>query len=532
MKLLKYICLSALAITAAGCSDFLEEYSQDKYYVTSWKDLNELLLGDCYMPVYSTQRVIFSTTPCAKIHYLADEIQDFNKDEGGSSDMDGHDPVFGYYTWQQRTGQNETYSDFHPENEDWTQIYKLINVANNIIESAEDVPQNDDEERQGYLKVTGEARFLRAYYYFYLANLYGKPYHPDSAKVDLAVPIKTSSEVEDKKFQRNTVQEVYDLVLSDLLIAEQNLSRYTSPQPSIYRADSVAAQLLLSRVYLYMQNWSKAEEYADKVIKAHPALRNLNTDMSTFAVASNEENIFSMGGDDLPCAFVNATQSFAVDNELYYAYDSEDLRRTLWYWHKGTFTGLTKVAPRVGGWFGQEREPSSSDYYLYMFHNSHEGLHPEVSSMFLMRSAEAYLNKAEALAYQGKYDEARNTVNTLRWYRFRTRADEKRVLKSTGTELIDDIRNERRLELALEGHRWFDLRRYLVCSVHPDSKEIVHYYTYYRDRYESEITAYRKFTLQKWDPAYTLNIPHEVIEFNTGMTQNYRPWRTYEDVEF
>lgn len=531
MKLLKYICLSALAITATSCSDFLEEYSQDKYYVSSWKDLNELLLGDCYMPVTNEHSFHFSDSYCTKIHFLADEIQDFNKVEGGNADMDGHDPVFGYYTWQQRTGQNEIYSGFYPENRDWTQLYKLINVANNIIESAEDIPQTNDEERQGYLKVTGEARFLRAYYYFFLANLYGKPYHPDSAKVDLAVPIKISSEVEDRKFQRNTVQEVYDLVLSDLLIAEQNLSRYTTRKTSIYRADSVAVQLLLSRVYLHMQNWSKAEEYANKVIKAHPTLRNLNTDMRKFSLAENEENIFSMGSNDTPCMFTNAPQSFTVDNDLYYAYNSEDLRRTLWYWHKGTFTGLIKQPERIADWFGQQYDVSSAMYYSGMYYSGHENNVPEVSSIFLMRSAEAYLNKAEALAYQGKYDEARNTVNTLRWYRFRTRADEQRVLTSTGDQLIDDIRNERRLELAFEGHRWFDLRRYLVCQVHPDSKEIIHYYSYYQDRYSSEVTAYHKFTLQKWDPAYTLNIPHEVIEFNTGMTQNYRPWRTFEDVE-
>lgn len=47
-----YIRMAALAMLAASCSDFLEERSQDTYYVSSYKDLDELLIGDCYLPVY------------------------------------------------------------------------------------------------------------------------------------------------------------------------------------------------------------------------------------------------------------------------------------------------------------------------------------------------------------------------------------------------------------------------------------------------------------------------------------------------
>lgn len=69
---------------------------------------------------------------------------------------------------------------------------------------AQDLSDKTNEERRGKEKVGGEARFLRAYYYFQLVNLYGKAYDPSTATTDPGVPIKTSAEVEDKKFQRNT----------------------------------------------------------------------------------------------------------------------------------------------------------------------------------------------------------------------------------------------------------------------------------------------------------------------------------------
>ncbi len=82
---------------------------------------------------------------------------------------------------------------------------------------------------------------------------------------ELGVPLKTSPEVEDIKFSRNTVQECYSQIVSDLenAVKELYLSR-SIKRKSIYRADSISAQLLLSRVYLFTQNWEKAAEYAKK----------------------------------------------------------------------------------------------------------------------------------------------------------------------------------------------------------------------------------------------------------------------------
>lgn len=503
-----------------SCGDFLEETSQDTDYVRSWRDLNELLIGSAYLPDNGANTFLSSTNYGTFIHLPGDEMTEYTLNTGNP--IDGHDNEYGYFTWQQRVGQNQTYTDFFTENTTWTKLYNCINVCNNILNSVKDVPNKTQQEQQGVLKVSGEAHFLRAYYYFWLVNVYGKPYDPSTAATDPGVPIKTTSTVEDKKFTRNTVQEAYDLVLSDLKAAEEELGGYHSAQPSIYRADSVAVHLLLSRVYLYMQNWSEAARYAQKVVNEHPALQNLNNDTSEPERLDNPENIFSMGGDDVSCMMNNGPQSMQVNHELYQLYSNNDLRRRLWYWTYASFVGLTKIAPSSSS----SETSTSRTYYYYRFNTYIVGTVIPVSSVFWMRSAEAYLNLAEAEAYMGNEEDARRAINTLRAARFTPSASDL-MISSTGSQLINDIRKERRMELAFEGHRWFDLRRYRVCSVQPSKISITHDFSVYQDHNSTTPTETRRFILTQDDNSWTLPIPNEVLEFNTGMENNPNQWRTY-----
>ena len=515
--------LSALSLVS--CSDFLEEYSQDTDYVRTWKDLDELLIGDCYLPVESSSYLSYTSTPGSWIHLLGDEVQESQTGYTNQyAQGDYREKSFGYFTWQERVGQNESYTDYYEENPTWTKIYYCINVANNILSSVEDVPCVTEVEKQGVHKVKGEAHFLRAYYYFWLANLYGKPYNAATAETDLCVPLKTSDVVEDKKFTRQTVAEVYRQVLADLTIAESELKQLKTPKVSIYRADSTACHLLQSRVYLYMQQWDKASLYAKKVLAAHPALTDLNTASGKFLVKDNVENIFSMGGNDVHRIFNYICQSYSVSRELYDAYTSSDLRKSQWYWKKGLFVGPVRVALNN---LYYSYDASSGDYYERAY--SEKGKQEEVSGQFLMRSAEAYLNEAEAEAYMGNEDEARRMLNLLRGNRFSSSANSS--VTASGAELITAIRNERRRELALEGHRWFDLRRYMVCSVQPESQPITHEWTYYSDHTSVTVTERHRFVLEANDDAYTLPIPQEVLNFNTGMPNNVRPWREYTVVQ-
>ncbi len=526
MKIIKYIIFSIAIITTTSCNNFLDEYSQDLYYVHNWEDLDELLIGSAYMDYQKPTKVSNwgDSHNGSFLHFLTDDIDE--NLAGVSQSYDCQDVYFGNFTWQERTGIKSGLTEFNAENTTWTRCYYHINVCNNIISSLSKIPIVDDDDQLGYHKVAGESYFIRAYLYFFLVNLYGKPYDTDAA-TNPGVPLKLSENVEDIKYKRNSVKEIYDQVLSDLAKARNHLTQYTKAQKSYFRADSVAADMLTARVYLYQQDWKNACKYADKVIAEHPDIEDLNNPTNSyFHSKSNVENIFSMGNDDVPAMMSYNIKCLTATKDLYNLYTDKDLRKTQWYWTMGDFVGVAKVLGHPKFW-DTTYTPNDSHYYEYAYYENSTAYDTYFSTIFGLRSAEAYLIKAEAAAYLGNEDEARTAINYLRSKRYSSSFKGYLIL-SSGNELIQAIRDERRRELCFEGQRWFDLRRYCVNSVYPESHAIKHTFTYYADRESSTIVQRVRYTLEPYDEAYTLPIPNEVIKFNTGIEQNHRPNRQSE----
>ena len=140
----------------------------------------------------------------------------------------------------------------------------------------------------------------------------------------------------------------------------------------------------------------------------------------------------------------------------------------------------------------------------------------------LIRSAEVYLNKAEAQAMLDQ-SEAINTIKVLMNNRYKDGIIP--VIDGlNGKALVDFIREERRRELCLEGHRWFDVRRYAVNSIHPlpDNFTIRHRNNAYeansRTWYENGYYELNAYTQDR--AAWIIPIPNYAIEFNRGELQN------------
>ena len=200
----------------------------------------------------------------------------------------------------------------------------------------------------------------------------------------------------------------------------------------------------------------------------------------------------------------NWSGEFSVSEDLYDTYtDDNDLRRTYFIKHDGSYPAYVKE--------GDRSDLSRS----------------ALSNNFLFRTAEAWLNLAEDSAYAGDETTARNALDNLRRHRLENPAE----VTESGADLIRFIRDERRRELCLEGHRWFDLRRYMVCEKEPFSKTIRHSYTVFEQGYDAfwnyvYIPVQSDYyELKANDDAYTLPIPKEVIEYNTGMPSNKRDAR-------
>ena len=224
----------------------------------------------------------------------------------------------------------------------------------------------------------------------------------------------------------------------------------------------------------------------------------------------------------MPCYTMNYIKSFTITDKIYGLYSNDDLRKTKYIWTKGDFHGYAK-APIKGTDLSQE--PTDPQYYFYAYYSPYALNYADISDKFCFRAAEAYLIKAEAEAYLGHEDAARQALNTLRAQRYAHGSDY--TVTATGDDLIRTIRNERERELCLEGQRWFDLRRYRVCKVLPQKEAITHHYYYYESRNSSTRTALHTFTLEPDDWGWVLPIPQEVLDANNGMKNNERGTRTY-----
>jgi len=520
----KILCLS-VACSFVACDDFLSEYSQDMTVLSEVSHCDELLLGSIYVPnflVYNPS----GTTSCGFFNILDDDISSAKGGDGASSVIPYNinecvSVNFGYYAWQPEVGMKHD-GNRNDDHATWNDLYKRINYVNVLLDEMTEIPHETEKDDAAYYRVQGEAHFLRGQFYFILANLYGKPYHASTCAKELCVPLKLTPYVEhdnekDTQFQRATVKEIYDQVVADLTMAAECLTK--SPQNSrnrFHRASAEAANLLLSRVYLYMQEWEKADAAANEVIKSKNfRLAGLNHFESTeFLSKENPEVIFSQGQNNLPLSDGNGETaytplsgyagSYCVAMDLVRLYDLENDKRA-------NFFGI------AGPGFQQGRCDSIALVYKF---DARQNSTARYSDVFGMRLSEAYLNRMEACAMQNDVTTANDLLNELRSNRIDNYVDE----TYAGEELVNQIRDERRKELCFEGHRWFDLRRYSVNDTYPYSKPIVHVMNLVNGKgYNTKTQTY---VLEPGDDAYTFAIPAKVLEFDkVSMGTNNRPKR-------
>lgn len=505
---------SALALTVGltSCSDFLEEYSQDLARVESWRDLDEVLLGDGYMhsarivAAYSGYRPSLTGDEGLDIlHFMTDEID--MRDEKDNDYCNYEYAMFPFYTWQQDTGTDYTLKYTGGDEKYWDDLYSRINVCNMVIYQVDDLPADHESDVREKERVKGEAYFLRGLCYFYLANLYAQPYDPATAASTPGVPVKTSPEVQDQEYLRETLEDTYVQILSDLNEAQTLLLGKTAK--SKYHASRAAALLMLSRTYLYMQNWEKAIDYANQVLAINNRLQSVSSvaQGDNYVSISSPETIFSMGhyciaGNFASDSWEDYDPIFEVSEYMISLYSEDDMRRN-------RYIGTTTQGNYDNAFLKYNQQVDKMGGYT------------DVSSYCLMRTPEAYLILAEASAYNNDETTAKRTLETF----LRTRMVSVPSLDFTGNALIDFIREERAREFLLEGHRWFDLRRYTVCQPYKWSKPIEHRYKYYSTAIGKDIDYIDTYRLEAYDAAYTLPIPRAIREFQVSIGNNPRPAR-------
>jgi hypothetical protein len=326
----------------------------------------------------------------------------------------------------------------------WSEAYPTIYHANACIEALEASSGIKQETKN---KLISEAKFIRAFCYFYLDNMFG-----DVPYINSTLWAKTSL------VSRSPQEEIYEKIIQDLEDAQNYLSSdYSISNGERTRANKWAAIALLSRVNLYLNKNSEAASLSTMVINNSGGLYNLTGDINAVFLTNSDEAIlqWKLNTDYFP--FTATTEGnkiiprthtsdpyYYLSNQLLNSFDSNDKRRSAWI-DSTIYEGITyyfpfkyKIGPTervVGG--------GASEYYM------------------VLRLAEQYLIRAEANTQLGDFYKAAADLNLIR--------ERAGLSDYTGSldkdSLMTAIIHERQVELFAEwSHRWFDLKRWGIAA--------------------------------------------------------------------
>lgn len=314
----------------------------------------------------------------------------------------------------------------------WSTLYYHIYMANAVIEGLQKSALSDATKSQ----LTGEAKFVRAFCYFYLANLFGD------------VPLVTTTAwAQSNTMGRIAVSDIYQQVITDLADAQSLLpGDYTISAGQRARPSKFAATALLARVYLYQKSWSKAEEQASLVI--NNSLYSLVNNLDNTFLKDNSEAIWQLQltntdpyatkeGNNFISPSHTSSPRYYLTNQVVSSFETGDQRRVKWVdstiYSSNTFYFPFKFKVRQG------TAGNLQEYYTPL------------------RLAEQYLIRAEARAQAGS--NLSGAISDLNMIRNRAGL---LGLPSTlnQSQVLAAVAQENRVEFFAEwGHRWFDLKR-------------------------------------------------------------------------
>ncbi|NDV94657.1 RagB/SusD family nutrient uptake outer membrane protein [Dysgonomonas sp. 521] len=492
MKKIIYTGFIMLASLLVSCSDFLdkEPYEDPSAEALSDKESAIALVNGAYQPL---QRPKLYNMRIWSLDIVAG-----NSEVGAGGGTDGIETV--------DLANFVTATDNAAALDIWRGPNPGILYCNTVLENVSSM--DIDEALKN--RCIGEAKFLRAHYYFILVQLFG----------DVPLTTSTPNPGDDLMPVRTDKNTIYnEVIVPDLKEAIELLpSREEYSGSDIGRASKGAAAGMLAKVYLTLGMYQEALDMCELVESLGYTLntdysdcfggeaKNKNTDESLFEVQyygltdagfwddENQANWLSTYMGPRNSGWVGGAYGWnQPTQEFVDQYEEGDLRKdkTILYEGCPSFDGNTYKA-----------NMSNTGYNVRKFLvplSVSPDYNTNSASIIVLRYADVLLMKAEALNELGRTTEAEEPLYQVRKRAgLTTRSD---VEKLTQDQMRDKIRHERRIELAFEGHRWFDMIRwdngqYALDFLHSIGK----------------INASRKHLL--------LPIPQKEIDTNPNLKQN------------
>lgn len=448
MKAIYKIVALGLCLGLISCSDFLDLQPKNKlggeqFYQTA--EQFTMAVNGAYSTLQEGGQYgnwyVFSEIPSDNTHNLL---------SGSVVDQDEFDKFYIRTT-------NPYIANF------WNKSYACINRVNTVLDRIDNI--DIDETLSDRYKL--ECKFLRALTYFNLVRVYG----------DVPLVLHEISINESYKYMRDPKEKVYEQIIADLKEAEALPISYKEDK-NIGRATSGAAKALLGKVYLTLNKYSEAETKLAEVInsKVYALLENEAGSLNNKGYASvfhadnhnNKETVFEVQfkkggygeGSDFPNTFAPFNSGTNVvqvggtggnnipEMDMYNAYEDGDLRRDF-------SMALGYNDSRKDGKWVESRYVKK--YFDIPYQNGDSN-----NNFPVIRYADVLLMYAEALNQNGKTAQACDYLNQVcrRGFGYQTTETSPVDIKTSDkNEFFLIVEHERRVELAFEGHRWFDLIR-------------------------------------------------------------------------
>lgn len=546
MKKYIYISLACVAILLTACRDYITELSPgtqllEDFYVNG--SAAEQNVTGCYTPAIWEYNVTYFPE-----WFIGDVMSD-DALKGGQHTND-METVYDMENW--KTIPSNTYVRDH-----YITCYQGIARCNLAIQYVAQMKNDSTMDERTQKRYLAEAHFMRAYYYFHLVRIFG----------GVPLTLQVENDAERWEMKRNSVEEVFNQIIADLKIANEGLWLRTEyPDKDLGRATKGAAQGMLQKVYLYMaspywhdkylQSMDQAELYrqsrlwGDSIIKSgvyklmkapehnyeyNFTLEGENNRESVFELQYMEVNWGSYGdgsGGHNGYTAGSFTQILIRSRSpkigggwgfnhptwnLYNEFEPGDPRRDVAILNPDESMMANPLeeiylgSPLLNNKYGMYRETadSKSGIGIWGYHDSRGPL-----NRAYMRYADNLLMYAEACLALGDEPTAKDYINEVRdrvglgkvgTYSFSVNG-----VKIDHPTTEQCLRHERRMELAMEAHRWFDLVRWGNTKQHMEA--------YQATESESAKSHMALFVEGKHE---LLPIPSKEIELNPALEQNW-----------
>lgn len=429
------LCIAAVGILLHSCDKYLDIQPVGTVVPSTESDFRALLTSG-----YATFPTHKSLLSLRTDELLLDE---YSTDVAALKDI---------YLWNDQSPDPSTLA--YP----WASFYKSIFYANLLLTEIDDKLGDTEVTRQ----LKAEAYLLRAYSHFELLNCYAPAYSEEN-KTSRAIPIAANIDLE-QKFPVRTVEEVYTFIMNDIRLAADLVQVMDQATEHRYRFGRRALHAFSARLHLYRSEWQEALSEAQKALAIAGGLEDLNN--SDALLPTDFESVESIQALDNP-ATAQVHSSTSISDNIINLYDQVEDKRFARYFE------------RSGGAY-QSLKGGNSRFKVSF------------------RNGELYLIVAEAALHLDNRAVALEALHTLAQHRLSESAalEQQNSLESRSvTELMAFLQEERTRELAVEGLRWYDLKRWG------------------RPRIE-HVFAGETYTLQAEDPRYTIRYPREALENN------------------